>query len=70
MQTEQWHKLENKQYLLIRNELSIVQKLLLQRTWIIIPSSLCNQVLHLAHKGHPGIVSMRCRLYQSVVVGV
>ena len=66
VQTEMWHKLETKQYLLVRNELSVIGKLVLRGTWIIIPSSLRNQVLHLAHKGHPGIVSRKHRLRTKV----
>ena len=61
VQTEMWHKLENKRYLLVRNELSFIEKLVLRGTRIIIPSSLRNQVLHLAHEGHPGIVPMKGR---------
>ena len=63
VQTEMWHKLENKRYLLVRNELSVIGKVVLRGTWIIIPSSLRDQVLHLAHEGHPGIVSMKRRLH-------
>ena len=33
---------------------------------MIIPSSLRDQVLHLAHEGHPGIVSMKRRLRTKV----
>ena len=56
VKTEMWRKLEYKRYLLIRNELFVIGKLVLRGTRIIIPSSLCDQVLHLAHEGHPGIV--------------
>ena len=66
VQTEMWHKLENKRYLLVRNELSVIGKLVLRRTRIIIPSSSRDQVLHLAHEGHPGIVSMKRRLRTKV----
>ena len=66
VQTEMWHKLENKRYLLVRNELSVIGKLVLRGTRIIIPSSLRDQVLHLAHEGHPGIVSMKRRLRTKV----
>lgn len=50
---------ENKRYLLARNELSVIGKLVLRGTRIIIPSSLRDQLLHLAHEGHPRIVSMK-----------
>ena len=61
-----WHKLENKRYLLVRNELSIIGKLVLRGTRIIVPSSLRERVLQLAHEGHPGIVSMKRRLHTEV----
>ena len=61
-----WHKLENKRYLLVRNELLVIEKLVLQGTRIIIPFSLSDQVLHLAHEGHPGIVSMKRKLLTKV----
>ena len=66
VQTGQWHKLENKRYLLVRNELSVIGKLVLRGTRIIVPSSLRERVLQLAHEGHPGIVSMKHRLRTKV----
>ena len=66
VQTRQWHKLENKRYLLVRNELSFIGKLVLRRTRIIVPSSLRERILHLAHERHPGIVSMKRRLRTNV----
>ena len=65
-QTEMWHKLENKRYLLVRNELSVMGKLVLRGARIVIPSSLRDQFMHLAHEGHPGIVSMKRRLRTKV----
>ena len=52
-------KLENKSYLLVRNELSIIGKLVLRGTRIVVPTNLRERVLHLAHEGHPGIVSVK-----------
>ena len=66
VQTGQWHKPENKRYLLVRNELSEIGKLVLQGTRIIVPSSLRERVLQLARRGHPGIVSMKRRLRTKV----
>ena len=57
-----WHKLEHKEYLPVRAELSAIGKLVLRGTRIVIPSSLRERVLQLAHEGHPGIVSMKRRL--------
>ena len=69
IQRGQWHKLQNKRYLLVRSELSIIGKLVLRGTRIVVPSSLREDVLRLAHKGHPGIVSMQAS-YQSMVARV
>ena len=66
VQTEIWDKRENKRYLLGRNELSVIGKLALRGTRIIIPSSLRDQVLHLAPEGRAGIVSMKRRLRTKV----
>ena len=53
---EQWQKLENNRYLMVRSKLSVIWKLVLRGTRIVIPSSLRERVLRLAHDGHPGIV--------------
>lgn len=47
-------------------ELSVIGKLVLRGTRIIIPSSLRDQLLHLAHEGHPRIVSMKSWLRTKV----
>ena len=61
-----WQNISFKEYLPIRNELSAIGKLVLRGTRIIIPESLRDQVLELAHEGHPGIVSMKRRLRTKV----
>ena len=57
-----WDKLLYKEYLLIRNELSAIGKLVLRGTRIVIPRALREQYLTLGFDGHPGIVSMKRRL--------
>ncbi|CAC5383109.1 unnamed protein product [Mytilus coruscus] len=52
----QWHRIEFKEYLPIRSELCSIGQLVLRGTRIVIPISLREQVLQLAHEGHPGIV--------------
>ena len=54
-----WDKLPYKEYLLIRNELSAIGKLVYRGTRIVIPRALREQYLTLGHDGHPGIVSMK-----------
>ncbi|KAL9956352.1 hypothetical protein ACROYT_G037817 [Oculina patagonica] len=66
MQTGQWHKLENKRHLLVRNELYVIGKLVLRGTQNIVPSSLRERVLQLVHERHPGIASTKRRLRTKV----
>jgi len=63
---KQWYKLENKHYLPIKDELCVIGQLILRDTIILIPESLCNRVLEIAHEGHPGIVCMKRRLRTKV----
>ena len=56
IQKEQWQKLENKRHLMVRSELSVIAKLVLRGTRIVIPSSLREGVVSLAHEGYPGTV--------------
>ena len=51
---------------MVRSELSVIGKLVLRGTRIIVPSSLRGKVLNLAHEGHPGIVLMKRRLRTNV----
>ncbi|MCG8032063.1 MAG: DDE-type integrase/transposase/recombinase [Candidatus Thiodiazotropha taylori] len=57
--TNRWYSIENKQYLPVRFELSAIGKLVLRGTRIVIPESLRDRILTLAHEGHPGIVNMK-----------
>ena len=59
IQKGRWERLENKRYLMVRSELSVIGKLVLRGTRIIVPSSLRGKVLNFAHEGHPGIVLMK-----------
>lgn len=62
----QWHRIEFKEYLPIRNELCAIGKLVLRGTRIVIPIDLREHVLELAHEGHPGIVAMKTRLRSKI----
>lgn len=44
---------------MVRSELSVIGKLVLRGTRIIVPSSLRERLLNLAHEGHSGIVLMK-----------
>ena len=49
-----------------RNELTVVGKLVLRGTRLVIPQKLRKQVLELAHEGHKGIVKTKQRLRPKV----
>lgn len=66
IKTNQWHKLSNKKLLPIKDELTCVGMLVLRGTRILIPTSLRDRVLELAHEGHPGIVAMKRNLRTKV----
>ena len=61
-----WSDLLCKQYLPIRHDLTSIDCIILRDTWIVIPHTLRNRVLALAHEGHPGIVVMKRRLHSKV----
>ena len=61
-----WRNDQLKQYIPVASELCVIGKLILRGTRIVIPSQLRSRVLTLAHKGHPGIVSMKQRLQSKV----
>ena len=64
--TGNWHSMKFKQYVPVRRELCATGMLVLCGTRIVIPQTLCTQVLKLAHEGHPGIVAMKQRLRSKV----
>ena len=61
-----WLKLHCKSYLPVRSELTTIAFIVLRGTRIVIPSKLREDVLKLAHEGHPGIVMMKKRLRSKV----
>ena len=61
-----WDRIKNKAYLPSKTELCYIGKLLMRGTRTVIPKSLRDQVLYLAHEGHPGIVAMKRRLRSKV----
>ena len=64
--TANWSKLSCRQYLPIRNELTSIGCIILRDTRIVIPTTLRERVLALAHEGHTGIVVMKRRLRSKV----
>ena len=55
-----------KRYELIEGELWVIGELLMRGNRIIIPVNLRDQVLELAHEGHPGMSAMKMRLRSKV----
>ena len=51
----------------VRNELTVLGKLVLRGTRLVIPRKLCRQLLDLAHEGHQGKDSVRTPRYGSSV---
>ncbi|XP_033760746.1 uncharacterized protein K02A2.6-like [Pecten maximus] len=66
LRNNNWKKNEKKAYQLIKDELCVVGKLILRGTRIVFPESLREQVLKLAHEGHPGIVAAKRRVRTKV----
>ena len=61
-----WYSVEKKQYIPVRFELSAIGKLVLRGTTIVIPESLRDRILKVAHEGHLGIVIMKKNTSQKV----
>ena len=61
-----WHTLRATEYMLVRNELSCINNVVLRGTRIVIPTKLREHVLDIGHEGHPGIVVMKQRLRTKV----
>ncbi|XP_062579420.1 uncharacterized protein K02A2.6-like [Saccostrea cucullata] len=59
-----WPKGENKAYMIVKNELSVIGKLV--RRGIVMPQTLQNTTLKIAHEGHPGIMVMKRHLRTKV----
>ena len=53
-------------YKLLRDEITVIRRLVMRGMWIIVPSSLRERVLELAHEGHQGIVKTNDRLRRNV----
>ena len=66
--TQQWHKLENEftSYKRVKNELSILNGLLLRGDRVVLPKSLQSRAVKLAHAGHQGIVKTKSLLRETV----
>ena len=53
-------------YKAVRYELSLLGKLILRGTRIVVPEKLRNQILDLDHEGHQGVVKTKQRLCSKV----
>ncbi len=60
-----WEK-ASKEYVLVRNELTYISRVILRGTRTVIPKALRERVTDLAHEGHQGIVKMKGRLRSKV----
>ena len=61
-----WNNKETVQYIPVRGELCTKGKVVLRGTRIVIPRSLRQRVLSIAHEGHVGIVATKLRLRTKV----
>ena len=61
-----WHECNMPYYTCVKNEFCVLGKLVLCGTRIVIPRRLRDNILHLAHEGHQGIVKMKQRLRSKV----
>jgi len=66
IQTGDWSQCKLPHYLCVKNELCVLGKLVMRGNRIVIPKSLREEVLKLAHEGHQGIVKMKGRLSTKV----
>ena len=62
---EDWNKLPT-EYKAFRKELSVLGKLVLRGTRLVIPSKLRKRVIELAHEGHQGVVKTKQRVRTKV----
>ena len=65
VQTNDWNVAEPA-FKAVRNELTVLGKLVLRGTRLVIPRKLRKQVLDLVHEGHQGIVKTKQRLRTKV----
>ena len=61
-----WSQCRMTAFLCVKDELCVLDKLVLRGTRIVIPKALRGEVLRLAHDGHQGIVKMKARLRTKV----
>ena len=61
-----WNNKECVKYIPVKEELCVIGKVVLRGTRIVIPQSLRQQVLAIAHEGHVGIVATKLRLRTKV----
>ena len=61
-----WDKLTSSKFRMIKDELCVNNHVVLRGTRIVMPKSLQNGTLSIAHEAHPGIVAMKNRLRSKV----
>ena len=67
VRTGKWHQAKCASiYRAINLELTVIGQIVLRGTRIVIPETLRNTVLKIAHEGHPGIVAMKQRIRTKV----
>ena len=66
MKVHVWNNKECAKYIPVKEELCAIGKVVLRGTRIVIPQSLRQQVLAIAHEGHVGIVATKLRLRTKV----
>jgi hypothetical protein len=66
IETEDWKPLKGTLYKAIKDELWTAGKLLMRGKRIVMPQSLWQQTLKLAHEGHQGVVRTKSRLREKV----
>ena len=64
--TRDWSKCKFPHYLGVKDELCVLGYLVPRGDWLVIPQSMRDDVLHLAHKGHQGIVKTKNQLRAKV----
>ena len=61
-----WSKLQGTTYKAVRDELWIMEQLVMRGNKVVIPEKLWNQTIQLAHEGHQGMVRTKSRLREKV----
>ena len=66
IETNEWWKVTDKKYLLAQNDLIVLGDCILRGDRLLIPESLRQRIVEIAHEGHQGIVNTKKRLRAKV----